>query len=180
MASRLDNAKIMTAARTDNRLPEAAAMAVVSKDTIIQARVILRLGTADEVAAVESGKVGFREIANSIRKRNPRQVRGPGHAIKTDAEVERISNFRIRGQIMKNLRRAINDLANMPAMPEVQATLKRFRNHTYGELRVPEAMKFLEEFSHAYAEERANGARDDHAGNGGKVTGTQHPKPANL
>lgn len=133
---------------------DASELMNVGVSTIQEAKTVLARGTADEVKAVQEGRVAASTIAKQIRANATpaqRQKRADSSLGSIGKNPQRIENQRINAEIWARLDAALDGLTNLPNPGEVVAIVRGNASRTRAaDARLDRSLKWLEEFAHEW------------------------------
>lgn len=132
---------------------QAAALAGVNKDTIVDARRVLAQGTEEDVGAVREGRASVMEIAKEIREATPPEERNKRRAGTLSGRGDnpaRIENLKMRGEIWGHVRDALTALTSLPN-PEDVVRIARTHDRTgLVDARLENSLQWLTRFANAW------------------------------
>lgn len=134
---------------------EAANLLSVSRDTVFNAKTVLRGGTPEEIEAIQSGEAAVATIARQIRKQVPKEKRAKDRAepiAQSGKNPERIQRQQMQAEIWAQLSEAILGLTALPAAADVVEIVNGNLNRKrVVKDRLPRALQWLTEFSDAWS-----------------------------
>jgi hypothetical protein len=134
---------------------DAAKILNISRDTVLNAKVILGEGTPEEIQSVEQGKRGVGALAAEIRARNPsdRTSKGSDHG-NTIRKSNAIKAQQMNAKLWQNLRGALEALGNLPKASNMAIIARNIsRGNTVDET-LDHAVEWLIEFQTAWNEKK--------------------------
>lgn len=157
----------------DVRIPtttKAAQILNVSRDIVQQAKLVLKSGTPEEIASVESGEAAVTTVANQIRAgQSPTQRKKSRDEdlSKTGRNPERIQRQQLNAEVWGRVRDALIHLTSLPLVTDVVAIARAHDKTGLVDQRIGQSLEWLKEFQHewcnrdqAKAEDRPIGNRD--------------------
>lgn len=142
----------------------------LDRSAVSFARLILQFGTAEEMVAVQSGKLGIRVVADKVRSRMTPEQRISWQTQTPVFTDERRQDHKDDGALWQKLRPAIMGLIELPAPKDMVAVVKRNNiRETNVNQNLATAFKWMEEFVNEW--NRSNGGSitsesDDNPGGG--------------
>lgn len=129
----------------------AAELLGISDDSVTRARSVLNNGTAQEIAAIECGRLTVRTAINVIACRNT-SIPGQKNRAKTDLSSrgknpDRIAKMRRDNAIWRELREALLALTSLPNPSDVARVIRARDRTGIVKSKLPNAQQWLEEFA---------------------------------
>jgi hypothetical protein len=128
----------------------AAKLMDVHRDTVSAAALVLAEGTADEIAAVDAGRVGVHTVAEKIRDRDPRPRRRNSKGVvrpMTTSVIDFQERQKMNAQVYVAVKDALNTIVGLPRASDVAAMLRKVNTRGLIDAKLPVAIKWLETFS---------------------------------
>lgn len=159
---------------------KAADDAAVARGSVGSARVILELGTPEQIEAAIKGEISLDRTARALKALlTPEQVRERKHrAYVSTWSPERRTSLQEQAELWAQFAPALKVLGGLPnpasMVDVVKANNGRFM--IVNQLIDP-VTNWMKEFNDEWAKYRRSRENSADAGNGGEVVGTQHPEP---
>lgn len=132
---------------------EAADALSIGKTTVIEAKKVLKDGTPEEIAAVESGEIAASTVAKQIRKGIPKEQRKTKRAAplsQTGKNPERIEKQRIKAEIWGRVRDALTHLTSLPLPTDVVSIARASDKTGLVDDRLARSLKWLKDFENEW------------------------------
>lgn len=142
-------------------IPDAAALLNVSPTTVHNAKTVIKGGTREEIAAVESGDAGVKPIAEQIRAKVPpakRAQRRSEPMASVGKNPERIQRQQINAEVWGRIRDALTNLTNLPLPSDVVSIVRANDRTGLVDARCAQALQWLKDFSDAWRKRDQNAA----------------------
>lgn len=133
---------------------QTAKMLNVSRDTVYEAKKVLREGTIEEIEAVRNGAVSVNTVAKKIRQSQPPQKRKANRQAplaQSGKNPERIQRAQMQAAIWARVSEALTALTSLPLPADVVAIIaaNTKRSQVVKE-RLARSLKWLKEFDDAW------------------------------
>lgn len=131
---------------------EAADIGGFASSVMLDANVVRKRGTPDEIQKVETGEVHVRHAANNIRARHTakpppkREKKNKKPNTKTDANLGRIQRLKMRGNIWGDLKSGLIHFAALPDPKEVVKVARAMDRQKIIDTKLSLTIEWLEEF----------------------------------
>lgn len=151
----------------------AASLLGVSRDTVIQAKIVLNEGTEEEIKAVDEGKASASTTAEKIRARNPINRQKGKSVPHTDKVAAKFEQQRINAMLWGTFRDALTGLTSLPTPADV-ARIARYIDRTgLVDARLDQSLNWLTEFAHEWRQHHSTSSAskrstNDHADAGNR------------
>jgi len=122
----------------------------VGRATVNSAKTVLKDGTADEIAAIEAGAAAVSTTALRIRSRRPKEKKKTGKLADVGKNPARIENLRLRAELWRHVRDALNHLTSLPRPDDVVAIVRAMDKSGHVDRRLSRSLKWLKEFEHVW------------------------------
>jgi hypothetical protein len=135
----------------------AAKLLNVSRDTVINARVVMERGTPEEVASAKAGELAAATVADDIRAGLSPQERAERRATpphKRNAHEARTTTMSDEMAVYGHLRDALNALAGMPLASDGARIARRFDRSNVVRRQLPVVTAWLAEFGRAWGADK--------------------------
>jgi hypothetical protein len=132
---------------------EAADLLNVSRSSLVDAKIVQREGSADDIKAVEQGVAAVSTVAKQIREKVPPKARAKQRA-ESKSQVgknpERIQKQQINAEIWGRIRESLTHLTSLPLPADVAAIARTNDKTGLVDARLSKATRWLKEFSDAW------------------------------
>lgn len=150
MAKKFDIAKVLELATVEDAAPELGATVGVSRDTIANARRLLKTGTPEQIQQVRSGMIPLGRMVK-ILPPIPKEQRQKSHV--GESNRLRVEEQKVHGRIYRDLKTALDLLGTLPNAASIMEAIRTTKRSTHTPLRIREAANLLGELTNVYGDQ---------------------------
>lgn len=140
---------------------QAAQLLGVSRDTIVNAKLILAEGTPEEIQSVELGKRGVRGLSDEIRRRDPRDRQKDKAGQPAKSTVNTVNQYKtqqVNAKLWQELRGALLSIGNLPRASDMAAIARSVSRGDVVDENLDHAIAWLTEFQISWTAKKKDAA----------------------
>jgi hypothetical protein len=141
-------------------MEKAAELLNVSRVSVVRARLVIRMCSAEDVNDVEIGKVSLQRAYNAIKAKRVPSTKSKNALATVGRNPERIERTRLRNAVWRNVRTALIALTSLPLPADAARLAKEMDRQKLIHNKLPGALAWLKEFANVCNGKTADAAAE--------------------
>lgn len=143
-------------------MSKAAELLSVSRVSVVRARVVIRTCSAENINAVETGKVSLQRAYKAVKSKHVPSTKRKNGLATVGKNPERIERIRLRNAVWRNVRTALIALTSLPLPADALRFAKEMDRAKLIPQKLPGALAWLKEFANVCNGQAESAAAEQH------------------